>query len=221
MNNTVKICGLSTPESVAAARDGGATHLGFIFFPKSPRNVAPELAGKLADQKGDAQSVAVTVNADNDFLDKIVKIMAPDMLQLHGSESLDRVSEIKARYGLPLMKAMAIRGSDDLEVAKSYGDLVELLLLDAKPPKGSDLPGGNGVSFEWSILDGLQSKIPVLLSGGIDLQNLDEAIHTVADPTNALIGLDVSSGVESTPGVKDIEKIEAFLTACRSGLSRS
>lgn len=221
MNNTVKICGLSTPESVAAARNGGATHLGFIFFPKSPRNVSPALAGELASKKGEAQTVAVTVNADNNFLDEIVENMAPDMLQLHGSESLDRVAEIKGRYGLPLMKAMAIRGIDDLEVAKSYEDLIELLLLDAKPPKGSDLPGGNGVSFEWSILDGLQSKIPVLLSGGIDLENLSEAISTVADPTNALIGLDVSSGVESAPGVKDIEKIEAFLTACRSGLSRS
>ena len=221
MNNTVKICGLSTPESVAVARDGGATHLGFIFFPKSPRNVAPALAGELASQKGGALSVAVTVNADDEFLDQIVENMTPDMLQLHGDESLDRIIEIKTRYGLPLMKAMAVHGPDDLAIAKTYEDLVELLLLDAKPPKGSDLPGGNGVSFEWSILDGLQSKIPVLLSGGIDLQNLEEAISTVTDPTNALIGLDVSSGVESAPGVKDIEKIEAFLTACRSGLARS
>ncbi len=219
MNMPIKICGLSTPDAVETAIAGGTSHLGFIFFPKSPRNISPQLAGQLTRQKGATKSVAVTVNADDQFLDEIAEHMAPDMLQLHGSESLERVAEIRARYGLPLLKAMAIRDADDLAKAAIYEDAVEHLLLDAKPPKGAELPGGNGVSFDWSILENLQVKIPVLLSGGLDIGNIDRALSVMNDPSNTVIGLDVSSGVESAPGVKDIAKIKAFLKACRAGVA--
>lgn len=215
MDMTVKICGLSTPEAVAASRDSGATHLGFIFFEPSRRNVAPELAGELATDRGGVKTVAVTVNADDDFLEDIVTTIQPDMLQLHGSETVERVKELKARYGLPVMKAFAIRDAADFEKARAYDDIADMLLLDAKPPKGSDLPGGNGVSFDWSLIDALKIETPILLSGGIDIDNLLAALDRVADPRNSLIGIDVSSGVESAPGVKDTAKIVAFLKICR------
>jgi len=221
MDMPVKICGLSTPESVSAARDGGATHLGFIFFPKSPRNVTPKEAAVLSREKDDALSVAVTVDAGDDFLDTIVEEMRPDMLQLHGSETLQRIAEIKDRYELPIIKALAIREEEDLAKVRLYENAVDLLLLDAKPPKDADLPGGNGVSFDWSVLNGLKSETPVLLSGGIDIENLDDALDHVRDATNSVIGLDVSSGVESAPGVKDIAKIETFLSVCRSSTDGS
>ena len=221
MNPIIKICGLSTPESVIAARDGGATHLGFIFFPKSPRNVTPDQAAALVAHRGDADTVAVTVYADDGFLDEIVAKLKPDVLQLHGSESLQRVEEIKVRYGRPVMKAFAVRDETDLDRAKSYAGAVDMLLLDAKPPEGSDLPGGNGVSFDWSLLTRLQTKTPVLLSGGIDLDNVIDAIHHVRDGANAITGLDVSSGVESAPGVKNISKIGAFLATCHTGVGQA
>ena len=214
MKTQIKICGLSTPEAVASVVAGGGTHLGFIFFSKSPRHVSPQQAGELISSVSGVEAVAVTVNADDAYLDQIVEIMKPTMLQLHGSEDLSRVAEVKTRYGLPMIKALAIRDETDLEKARSYDGAVDLLLLDAKPPKGADLPGGNGVSFDWSLLKGLQTRTPILLSGGIDLDNVDEAMSRVRDPSNSIIGLDVSSGVESTPGAKDISKIEAFLAAC-------
>lgn len=210
----MKICGLSTPEAVSAARAGGATHVGFIFFPRSPRNVNAQLAADLTSGLRDVETVAVTVDADDGFLDAIVSTMRPTMLQLHGRESLERVAELKARHGLPLVKALAVRDGHDLEKARTYDGAVDLLLLDAKPPKGSDLPGGNGVSFDWSLLDGLNTETPVLLSGGIDLTNVGEAMGRVRDPGNSIAGLDLSSGVESAPGVKDTAKIEAFLAVC-------
>ena len=215
MKHLVKICGLSTPEAVSASLAGGATHLGFIFFEKSPRNVSPETAATLIKDQTNCETVAVTVNADDDFLNAIVSKMQPTMLQLHGSESLERVGEIKARFGLPVMKAIAVRDAADIIRAQSYEHHADLLLLDAKPPKGSDLPGGNGVGFDWSLLSQLQTETPVLLSGGIGLQNASEAMRHVADPSNSIHGLDVSSGVESAPGVKDIDKIKQFLAACQ------
>ena len=214
MNSFVKICGLSTPESVRTAQCGGATHLGFIFFEKSPRYVTPKKAARLVEDLSDVQTVAVTVDADNDFLDEITSAMKPDMLQLHGKESPERIAEIKHRYQLPVMKALAIRDETDLEKIALYEDSVDLLLLDAKPPDGSELPGGNGVSFDWSLIAGLNSKAPILLSGGIDQSNLNQAIDYVEKGQNDLAGIDVSSGVESAPGVKDILKIEKFLATC-------
>ena len=137
------------------------------------------------------------------------------MLQLHGNESLERLKEIKNKYGLPIIKAFAVRDEDDLAKVKIYDGVADVLLLDAKPPKGADLPGGNGVSFEWSLVEQFQGNTPVLLSGGIDLQNVGKAMALVKGHQNSISGIDVSSGVESTPGVKDKLKIEAFLNACR------
>ncbi len=214
MKTQIKICGLSTSKAVASVVAGGGTHLGFIFFPKSPRHISTQQARDLISNVTGLETVAVTVNADDAYLDEIVEVMKPTMLQLHGRESLDRVAEVKAKYGLPIIKALAIRDADDLAKAKTYDGVVELLLLDAKPPKGADLPGGNGVTFDWSLLEGLQTKTPILLSGGIDLFNVDEAMSRVRDTSNSIVGLDVSSGIESAPGVKDITKIEAFLAAC-------
>lgn len=203
----IKICGLSTPEAVDAVIDGGATHMGLIFFEKSPRNVSSELAGELSAQAGDRiTKVAVTVDADNAFLDEIVKAVAPDMLQLHGEESPERVTELKTRYGLPVVKAIAVREPEDLERAKSYIGIADLFLFDAKPPKGSDLPGGNGVAFDWEIMDQWPSDVPYMLSGGLDAENIQEALKM-----SGANSVDVSSGVESAPGKKDPELIREFL----------
>ncbi|EFL87652.1 phosphoribosylanthranilate isomerase [Ahrensia sp. R2A130] len=211
----VKICGLSTVEAVEVARDNGASHLGYIFFEKSPRNVTAEQARDLVTHKGEARSVAVTVNADDATLDHIVSTMRPDMLQLHGGESIDRVREVKARFGLPVIKALAVRDADDLARATTYDGEADLLLLDAKPSKGADLPGGNGVTFDWSLLDALSTTTPVLLSGGIGTHNIDDALAAVRG-NESLIGIDLSSGVESAPGVKDTSAIAALLQQTRT-----
>ena len=204
----IKICGLKTPEAVDAAINGGATHLGFIFFEKSPRYVEPEIAGGLAKAaRGRAKTVAVTVDAEDDFIDRIVSAMQPDMLQLHGAESPARITGLKQRHGLPVMKALSIRSADDLEAASAYEGVADMLLFDAKPPRGSELPGGNGVSFDWSLLTRLDRAPRYMLSGGITIGNVDEALEVVRPA-----GLDISSGVESAPGVKDIAKISEFLT---------
>jgi len=216
MKPIVKICGLSTPEAIAASREGGATHLGFIFFEPSPRNVVPLQASQLLNDRAGAQAVAVSVNADDEFLEDIIITMQPDILQLHGSETVERVRELKARYGLPVMKALAIREIADIEKARAYDGVADTLLLDAKPPKGSDIPGGNGVSFDWSLIDTLKTDTPVLLSGGIDIDNLASALDRVTDPRNSLTGIDLSSGVERAPGVKDTSKIATVLKMCRN-----
>ena len=211
MIEAMKICGLSTPESVDAAVQGGATHLGFIFFAKSPRNVSAQQAAPLAARAQSAKTVAVSVDADDAFMEDIVTTMKPDMLQLHGAETPQRIADLKSKYELPVIKALSIRDSADLDKIATYADCVDMLLLDAKPPAGSDLPGGNGVSFDWSILNDLHGDIPILLSGGIDISNIDEAVTIVRDTGNGVTGLDLSSGVESAPGVKDIAKIDAIL----------
>lgn len=216
MTITLKICGLSTPDALVAARDGGATHLGFIFFPKSPRHVAVDDAAKLAAGRGSAKAVAVTVNADDALLEEIIRTMGPDMLQLHGAETPERLVELRGRYGLPLIKALAVREQADIARLAEYRECADMLLLDAKPPQGADLPGGNGLAFDWSLIETLQSPVPVLLSGGIGPENVREALALVASPANAVIGLDLSSGVESAPGVKDTAKIEEFLSLCRT-----
>ncbi|MGI9365781.1 MAG: phosphoribosylanthranilate isomerase [Rhizobiaceae bacterium] len=214
MKPLIKICGLSTRPAVDAATDNGASHIGFIFFAKSPRNVSPQQARDLLKSSPAATSVAVTVNAGTDYLDEIVTTMDPDVLQLHGSETPQDIYDIKARYQRPVMKALAIREATDLGKIDEYDAAADMLLLDAKPPKGSDLPGGNGVSFDWSLIAALQSDKPVLLSGGIELNNAKQALDLVSKNNNSIIGLDVSSGVESAPGVKDVAKIRQFLSAC-------
>lgn len=212
MSLDVKICGLSTPETVRAALDAGATHIGFIFFHKSPRNVLPEAAAPLADMaaRHGVKSVAVTVNADDETLDHIVNVARPSMLQLHGNEAPERVAELKAGYGLPVMKAIAIRDASDIGKIEPYIGVADRFLLDAKPPKGSDLPGGNAVSFDWSLLEKVRPDIDYLLAGGIDVGNVADAL--ACNPP----GLDISSGVESAPGVKDIGLIGAFFDAIKA-----
>ena len=206
----IKICGLKTDDALAAALAGGASHVGFIFFPKSPRNIAPQEAGRLRRAvKGKALAVAVTVDADDAFLDEIVKAMAPDMLQVHGHESPRRVAEIKARYGLPVIKAFSISNAADLRATEAYVGVADRFLFDARPPKGAELPGGNGVAFDWTALEGFETDY--LLSGGLNASNIGEALH-IANPP----GLDISSGVESAPGIKDPAMIKAFFQAVRA-----
>ncbi len=206
----IKICGLSTNESIDAIIAGRATHLGFIFFEKSPRHITLEQACSLSNHAGKrVLKVAVSVNADDEYMADIVEAMQPDILQLHGSESVARVKELKVRYGLPIMKAFAISEKSDFEKVTPYIGVADRLLFDAKPPKGSDLPGGNGVAFDWEIMDALPKDVPYMLSGGLDASNVCEALSRSG--ANAV---DISSGVESAAGVKDIKLIEDFLATC-------
>ncbi|MBZ7923781.1 phosphoribosylanthranilate isomerase [Ensifer adhaerens] len=220
MKTEVKICGLKTAEAVERAVALGASHTGFIFFPKSPRNIEPDDAGRLAERiRGQAKIVAVTVNADNDELDEIVSALNPDILQLHGSEDPERLLTVKAMYGLPVMKALSVREASDLEKIDAYVGIADRFLFDAKPPAGSDLPGGNGVSFDWKLLDALDGSVDYMLSGGLNAENIGEAmVQTRAR------AIDISSGVESAPGVKDLKLMESFFNAVRqaeAGMPRS
>ena len=212
MTPEIKICGLKSADAIERAVRRGASHLGFIFFEKSPRNIEPDIAGKLADAvRGSVKMVAVTVDADNDELDEIIHLLKPDMLQLHGHESPERVLNVKALYGLPIIKAFSIRDADDLAKIDPYIGIADKFLFDAKPPAGSDLPGGNGVSFDWTLLHSLDEGVDYMLSGGL---NKDNIAHALAE-TGAK-GIDASSGVESAPGVKDLAMIDAFFDAIRS-----
>lgn len=213
MTTDVKICGLKTAEAIDLAVELGATHTGFIFFEKSPRNIEPDDAGRLAERiRGKAKIVAVTVDADSDLLDEIISALSPDILQLHGNESPERVLTIKAVYGLPVIKAFSIRDADDLKKIDPYIGIADRFLFDAKPPKGSDLPGGNGVSFDWRLLETLDGSVDYMLSGGLNAENVGEAL--------ALTGaraVDISSGVESAPGVKDLKRMREFFAAVARG----
>lgn len=207
----VKICGLSSPETVAAALDAGADLVGFVFFPKSPRHVSPEAARDLAAAaRGRAGVVALTVDADDRQLDAIVETLHPDWLQLHGHEDAARVATVRARYGLPAMKALGIREAGDLAAAADYRGVADRLLFDAKPPRNAALPGGNGVAFDWNLLANIDPDLPFMLSGGLTIGNVGEAIRLTRP-----LGVDVSSGVESEPGVKDPARIAAFVAAAR------
>jgi phosphoribosylanthranilate isomerase len=209
MKLDVKICGLKTEEAVDRAIALGATHIGFIFFQKSPRHIEPVDAGRLADRvRGRARIVSVSVDADNDELDEIIDLIRPDMLQLHGKESPDRVLTVKAITGLPVMKALSIQTADDLRKIEAYDGIANRYLFDAKPPKNSELPGGNGVSFDWTLLSGLDSSVDYMLSGGLNKDNIAEALRIAHPP-----GIDASSGLESSPGVKDLKMIDEFFAA--------
>lgn len=212
----IKICGLKTADALAAALDGGASHVGFIFFGKSPRNVAPEEAGRLRRAAmGRAKAVAVTVDADDAFLDRIVAETAPDMLQLHGHETPERVAGVRARYRLPVMKALAVSEAADLALVEPFRGVADRFLFDARPPRDSVLPGGNGVSFDWRLLANLDRGVDYMLSGGLDAANVGDALRLANPP-----GIDVSSGVESAPGVKDAALIADFLDAVRTARAR-
>ena len=212
----VKICGLTGPQDVVAAADAGARYVGFVFFPKSPRNVSVQQAKALAAEVPfGVAKVALTVNADDALLDEITQNVAIDILQLHGSESVERVAQIKARSGLPVMKATGISDTDDLQKIVDYGRVADMLLVDAKPPKNADLPGGNGLAFDWRLLAGRKWAVPWMLAGGLTPDNVQQAIQLTGARQ-----VDVSSGVESAPGVKDPAKVAAFVSAAQDILPK-
>ncbi|WP_339831654.1 phosphoribosylanthranilate isomerase [uncultured Parvibaculum sp.] len=214
MTVRVKICGLSTPETVDAAVAAGADYLGFNFIPRSPRFVTFEVAAALAARvPSSVLTVALSVDADDAAFDSMVKAIRPDILQLHGAEMPERLLELKARYGIPLMKAIGVAEPGDPEAGDIYRDSADLLLFDAKPPKSmaGALPGGNGLVFDWSLIAGHRPEMPWMLSGGLDAGNVAEAIRITGAEA-----VDVSSGVESAPGRKDPALIEAFIRAARA-----
>jgi phosphoribosylanthranilate isomerase len=208
----IKICGLSGAATLAAALDAGTDLVGFVFFSRSPRHLAVDAAAHLAIITGlRAVKVALTVDADDEALAAIVSRVRPDMLQLHGHETPQRVAEIKTRFGLPVMKAIGVSGPADLAAAAEYADVADRLLFDAKPPAGADLPGGNGLAFDWDLLKDIGLRVPFMLSGGLDARNVVEAaVRTGAG------AVDVSSGVESAPGQKDAAKIAGFVRTLRA-----
>ena len=204
----IKICGLKTEDAVNASVGAGADFLGFVFFQKSPRNISPEQAATIS-KNVTAKKVAVLVNPENDLLQSIYTTLKPDYFQLHGDESAARAVAIRETFKTPIIKAIGIATKDDLKQADEFKDVAEYILFDAKPPKDSELTGGLGKRFDWNILSSL--KIPFFLSGGLTPENIAEAIR-IAHP----MGVDVSSGVESSAGVKDLEKIRKFIKAAQS-----
>ncbi len=210
MPTEVKICGLSEEESVDAALEAGADFVGFVFFPPSPRNLAPERGAALAKRaRGKAQIVALTVDADDALLRAISEALRPDFLQLHGRETPERVAAVKALTRCAVMKALLVATRDDLDAAGRYS-AAQRFLIDAKPPKDATRPGGNAVAFDWSILQGFAPAKPWLLAGGLDSNNVAAALRQTGAP-----GIDVSSGVESAPGKKHPDLIRAFVRAVR------
>ncbi|MEM0949987.1 MAG: phosphoribosylanthranilate isomerase [Pseudomonadota bacterium] len=209
MSAKVKICGLSEPAHVRVAAEAGAAYVGFVFFPKSPRNIRPSDARALAlEVPVGVAKVALTVNAADDELAALTDEVPLDMLQLHGSEPPERVAEIRARFGLPVMKAVGVADASDLSALEAYGSVADQILVDAKPPKGSALPGGNGLSFDWRIIAGRRWPVPWMLAGGLSPDNVSEAIRLTGAQQ-----VDVSSGVEAAPGQKNPDLIRAFMKA--------
>jgi phosphoribosylanthranilate isomerase len=208
----VKICGLKTPEALDVALESGADLVGFVFFPPSPRNLALEAARTLGLRvQGRAGKVALTVDADDETLAAIVAALKPDMLQLHGVESTDRVEAIRQTFGLPVMKALPIAAKADLDRIARYAKVADRLIFDARAPEAATRPGGLGQPFDWTLLKGIDPGIPFMLSGGLDAGNVAEALRITRAP-----GVDVSSGVERAPGEKDPDKIRAFIRAART-----
>lgn len=204
---SVKICGLTEAAGLAAAIDAGARYLGFVFFPKSPRHVAAAQAAALAAQVPlGLAKVGLFVDPDDAQLDRVLAEVPLDLIQLHGAETPARVAQVKALTGLPVMKAVGVAGPADLDRLWDYGLAADMLLIDAKPPAGAALPGGNGLAFDWRLLAGRQILKPWLLAGGLTPENVHEAIRLTRAP-----GVDVSSGVESAPGIKDPDRIRRFI----------
>jgi phosphoribosylanthranilate isomerase len=212
MSLIVKICGLSTRETLDAALDAGADMVGFVFFPPSPRHLGLDVARDLGQRaKGRAKKVALTVDADDATLAKIVEALAPDILQLHGSETVARLRDIKRKFGLEVMKVIAVETSADLAPLPGYAAVADRILFDARAPKEATRPGGLGAVFDWHVLDKLDLKLPFMVSGGLDAGNVADAVRMTRAG-----GVDVSSGVERSPGVKDPEMIRAFIRAARA-----
>jgi phosphoribosylanthranilate isomerase len=212
MSLIVKICGLSTRETLDVALETGADMVGFVFFPPSPRHLSLETARDLGRQtKRRASKVALTVDADDATLANIVEVLQPDILQLHGSETVARLRDIKQKFGLPVMKAMAVETPADLASLPGYAAVADRILFDARAPKDATRPGGLGAVFDWRVLEKLDLKLPFMVSGGLRAGNVAEAVRVTRAG-----GVDVSSGVERTPGVKDPEMIRAFIRAARA-----
>ena len=207
----VKICGLRTHEAVDVALDAGADQVGFVFFAPSPRNLAYGAARALGERvKGRAGKVALTVDATDKMLGEIVEAVRPDMLQLHGNETPERVVAVRARFGLPVMKALPIEDRASLSSIRLYANVADRIIFDARAPRDATRPGGLGKPFDWRLLEGVDPGIPFMLSGGLDVGNVADALSITRAP-----GVDVSSGVERTPGEKDPDKIRAFVRAAR------
>lgn len=206
----LKICGLSTPETLGAAIGAGASHVGFIHFPKSPRHVGAEQISALSTHVPDhVRKVAVLVEPDDALISTLLNVAKPDAIQLHGKESPARVAELRARFSrVRFWKAVSVKTRADIMTASEYADAADFILFDAKTPDTADLPGGMGLRFDWTLLREYQSPLPWGLSGGLDVDNVGQAIHITHAPL-----VDISSGVESAPGIKDVDKITAFCNA--------
>lgn len=212
MSLIVKICGLSTRETLDAALAAGADMVGFVFFPPSPRHVGLDLARDLGRHaKGRATKVALSVDADDALLANSIDALQPQILQLHGKESVARIRDIKQKFGLPVMKAIAVETRVDLAALPGYAAVCDRILFDAKAPKDATRPGGLGAAFDWRLLEGLDLQIPFMVSGGLNAANVAEAVRVTRAG-----GVDISSGVESAPGVKDPDMIRDFIRAARA-----
>jgi phosphoribosylanthranilate isomerase len=213
---TIKICGLAAPEALDAALDVGADMVGFVFFPPSPRHLTLAAARTLgARVRGRAQKVALSVDADDALLQGIMEALQPDVLQLHGREPPERVASLRKRFGVPVMKAIAVAAAEDLAAVAAYADVADRLLFDARAPREATRPGGLGNVFDWRLLEDIRAGVPFMLSGGLEPANVAEALRITRAP-----GVDVSSGVERAPGDKDPDKIRAFVRAARAAAQR-
>jgi phosphoribosylanthranilate isomerase len=211
----IKICGLSTPDALDVALDSGADLVGFVFFPPSPRHLAFDTARVLgARVRGQAQKVALSVDADDAWLAASIEALEPDLLQLHGKEPPARVAAVRKKFGLPVMKAIAVEEKSDLAAIEAYTGVADRLIFDARAPRAATRPGGLGKRFDWRLLENLRTDVPFILSGGLDADNVAEALRITRAP-----GVDVSSGVERAPGEKDPEKIRAFVRAARAAIA--
>jgi phosphoribosylanthranilate isomerase len=214
MSTTIKICGVNSPEALATALHAGADMVGFVFYEPSPRFIGLDTAREFARHcREKAEVVALTVDAPDATIEAIIRRVGPEYFQFHGSESPERVAEVQEKYGVSVIKAIGIAEAADLELVKAYGD-ADALLIDAKPPAGSALPGGNGVTFDWGLVSNFNPGKPWILSGGLTPENVADAIKA-----SGARSVDVSSGVESAPGVKNPLRISAFIAAARKAFA--
>jgi phosphoribosylanthranilate isomerase len=215
MSVLIKICGLKTPDALDVALGSGADFVGFVFFPPSPRHLGFDAARALTGRvRGRAQKVALSVDADDAWLEASIAALKPDLLQLHGKEPPARVAQVRKKFGLPVMKAIAVEVKADLAAIAAYAGVADRLIFDARAPRAATRPGGLGKSFDWRLLENLDTDVPFMLSGGLDAGNVAEALRITRAP-----GVDVSSGVERAPGEKDAEKIRDFVRAARAEMA--
>jgi phosphoribosylanthranilate isomerase len=216
MSVVIKICGLSTAEALDVALEAGADMVGFVFFPPSPRHLGFEAAKRLGGRvNGRAQKVALSVDASDADLAALIEALKPDLLQLHGKEDPERVAMVRARFRLPVMKALAVETRADLSSIRLYANVADRVLFDARAPREATRPGGLGKPFDWHLLQNIDAGVPFMLSGGLDAGNVGEALAITRAP-----GVDVSSGVERAPGEKDPDKIRAFIRASRDAAAQ-